>query len=398
MDWEATMIVTRYISKADSSSKTAYVAVSMILVTVLLSTIPGIAAETVTYTYDSMKRITRVDYGSIPVPGPVIEYVYDNMGNRLVRSEYATGVPANSAPSPATSPSPANTAIGVTGPLTISWTGSDPNPGDRLSFFVLAGTNANALQPIWSGSATSFNPWNLAPDTTYYWKVVTRDNHNAETSSGPPWIFTTGSTTVNALPLNLDVFLTGTGSGSVTSVNPAGIVCTGAVNDVCAKDVTPNTSVTLSAVSSTTSRFEGWSVTSCPAVPDYTTPPFLPIPPASCSVPVTEDTSVAATFNLIPPIRIVLTYPGFEYPYEMDSLDTASGMLLSFGTYASLPMAMQSHDKLFTGDFVFNSGLQAVRWRGGYNSDYSSVIGTTRIMGKLTVTGGKLIVERILIR
>jgi hypothetical protein len=354
------------------------------------------AAETATYTYDNMQRLIRAQYDT----GAVFEYVYDNMGNRLGRNVYTGAAPANSPPNQAASPFPADLSINIAGPLTISWTGSDPNPADRLSYFVYAGTSANALQPIWSGSATSFSPWSLLPNTTYFWRVTTRDNHNLETP-GPVWSFTTGTAGVNPLPVNLDVFLAGTGSGSVTSTNPAGIACSGAVGDICARDFSLNTPVTLSAVVSNASRFEGWSVTDplCQAVPNYTTPPFLPIYPTTCTVTLTGDTAVAATFNLIPPIRLLLNLgPGFDYPYEMDSFATASGMLQTYGTYGTYPMSLQSHDKLFIEDFVFNSGLQSVRWQGGYNGDYSSVIGRTRIQGKLTVTGGKLIVERVVVK
>lgn len=364
----------------------------MAVIVLIMNTANIASAETLTYTYDSMQRITRVQYAS----GPVIEYVYDNMGNRLVRSLYTAGAPANSAPSPATQPSPANGAGGVSGPLTLSWTGSDPNQGDRLSYFVHAGTNANTLQPVWSGSSTSFKPLNLLANTTYYWKVVTRDSHNLETP-GPAWSFTTGNAIVNALPVNLDVFLAGTGSGTVTGINPTGISCTGALSGDCAQDLALNTSVTLSAVGSNASRFEGWSVASCAAVPNYTTPPFLPIHPTSCTFTMTGDTTVTATFNSIPPIRILLPDNPFYPPFEMDIFATASGIVQSFGTYLPYSLILQSHDKVFIEDVNIDSGLQQVLWQGGYSGDYSTVTGTTRLQGILTVQGGRLVVERIVI-
>jgi hypothetical protein len=358
---------------------------------VLLSA-PNAQTETVIYLYDTMKRLTRAQYDS----GAVIEYAYDFMGNRLGRNVTVSGMPANNPPNPATILFPANGDTGVSGPLTLSWTGSDPNPGDRLSYVVHAGTDSTALNPIWSGSQTSFTPWLLQADTTFYWKVVTRDSRNAE-NAGPVWSFTTGSAVVNALPVNLDVSLAGTGSGTVTGTNPPGIVCTGAPADACAQEFTLNTPVTLSVIASSASRFEGWSVETCPATPSFV-PPFLPVHPTTCMVTMTGDTAVSATFNSIPPIRILLSYaPGFDFPYEMDSFDTASGMLQSFGTYGTFPMSMQSHDKLITEDFMFDSGEQSVRWQGGYNGDYSSIIGTTRLQGILTVQGGTLIVERIVI-
>lgn len=351
-----------------------------------------VSAETVTYTYDRMQRIIRAQYSG----GPAIEYVYDSMGNRTVRSIYAGGLPANnSPPNQAVSPSPASNAAGVAGSLTLSWSGSDPDPGDRLSYTVFAGTVSSALEPVWSGSQASFRPWVLPANTPYFWRVDTRDSHNAETV-GQIWNFTTGSAVVNALPVNLDVSLAGTGSGTVTGVNPTGIVCAGAMTDVCAQDFTLNTPVTLSAVASNASRLSGWSVASCPAAPTFV-PPFLPVPPANCTVTLTGDTAVSATFNSIPPIRVLISYPGFNFPYEMDSFATASGILLSLGTYATYPMSLQTHNRVFTENIDFNSGTQNVLWQGGYSGDYSSVTGTTRIQGTVTIQGGALIVDRIVI-
>ena len=34
------------------------------------------------------------------------------------------------------------------------------------------------------------------PNTTYYWKIISHDNHGA-TTQGPIWAFTTGSNTTN---------------------------------------------------------------------------------------------------------------------------------------------------------------------------------------------------------
>jgi hypothetical protein len=350
------------------------------------------SAEVVTYTYDVMQRVIRAEYAS----GPAIEYVYDKMGNRTIRNAYASGITLNSPPNQATLPLPANNATGVAGPLIISWTGSDPNSGERLSYTVHTGTASNTLEPIWSGSQSSFAPGPLMAGTTYYWMVVTRDSHNVETA-GPVWRFTTGPAVVNPLPVSLDVALAGTGAGTITSTNPTGIVCTGLPTDDCTHDYPLNTLVTLHAVASNSSRLVGWSVESCPSVQSYE-PPYGLVPPESCTFTLTEDTSVAATFDQIPPIRILLPDLQFYPPYEMDVFATASGIVQSFGTYLQYSMKMQSHDKLFIEDVNLDSGSQDLLWQGGYSSDYSSVTGTTRIQGVLTIQGGRVIIERIEIR
>jgi hypothetical protein len=258
------------------------------------------------------------------------------------------------------------------------------------------GTASNALAPIWSGSQTSFKPWMLQAGTTYYWMVVTRDSHNAETA-GPVWRFTTGPATVNPLPVNLDVTLAGTGNGTVTSTSPPGIVCTGLPTDDCTEDLSLNTIVTLYAVASNSSRLKGWSVESCPAVQSIE-PPYALVPPASCTFTMTADTAVSATFDQIPPIRILLPDNPYFPPYEMDVFASASGIIQSFGTYLQYSMTMQSHDKLFAEDVNIDSGSQDLLWQGGYSADYSTVTGITRIQGIVTIQGGRLIVDRIEIR
>lgn len=39
-------------------------------------------AEEITYTYDALNRITQVEYSN----GTIISYIYDEIGNRLVKS------------------------------------------------------------------------------------------------------------------------------------------------------------------------------------------------------------------------------------------------------------------------------------------------------------------------
>jgi hypothetical protein len=155
-------------------------------------------------------------------------------------------------------------ATGVAGPLTMSWSASDPNPGDSLTYFVYAGTDANALQLIWSGAATSFTPRSLQGNTAYFWKVVARDSHNANTT-GPVWSFSTGAAVVNGLPVALSVSLAGAGGGMVTSIpqgTPKGIVCTGATVDACSAIFPYGSVVTLTAVVDGVSKFGGWSLPS----------------------------------------------------------------------------------------------------------------------------------------
>jgi len=73
---------------------------------------------------------------------------------------------------------------------TLTWIGGDPDPDDTLTYDVYLGTT-NPPPLIYKQNTTTYTPPDpLAFSTTYYWKIVARDNHFAETSS-PTWCFTT---------------------------------------------------------------------------------------------------------------------------------------------------------------------------------------------------------------
>ena len=55
----------------------------------LFLSIPVLAA-TVQYTYDSLNRLTRVDYGA--GAGAIIAYSYDSNGNRLTKTETSADI------------------------------------------------------------------------------------------------------------------------------------------------------------------------------------------------------------------------------------------------------------------------------------------------------------------
>ncbi len=55
------------------------ISVSIILLTLRVTAFPTAFAETITYTYDNLNRVTKADYGN----GKTITYTYDAAGNRL---------------------------------------------------------------------------------------------------------------------------------------------------------------------------------------------------------------------------------------------------------------------------------------------------------------------------
>ena len=146
----------------------------------------GSSAETLQYSYDTMQRLTRVQYAD----ETTVEYVYDALGNRMMKTTTLPGSPTNNPPLPVSSPNPPNGATNVSTTPVLSWSpGGDPDAEDATVYYVHLGESAVA--PIaCSGWPTNFTPSRLRGLTTYYWYVVSRDSHNADTSS-PVWSFKT---------------------------------------------------------------------------------------------------------------------------------------------------------------------------------------------------------------
>ncbi len=98
----------------------------------------------------------------------------------------------NNPPYVPSDPSPENGSFNVTIDVNLSWTGGDPDEGDTVFYDVyLEADNPNPDVKVADDLVeTSFNPGMLEYGTVYYWKIVARDNHYAETI-GPIWHFTT---------------------------------------------------------------------------------------------------------------------------------------------------------------------------------------------------------------
>jgi hypothetical protein len=98
--------------------------------------------------------------------------------------------PPNNPPYTPYNPSPSNHATGVSIYADLSWSGGDPDAGDTVTYDVYFGVNPSPPLVSAGQSATSYDPGTLGYGTTYYWKIVAKDNHGAITS-GPVWDFTT---------------------------------------------------------------------------------------------------------------------------------------------------------------------------------------------------------------
>ncbi|HEY8541931.1 MAG TPA: PQQ-binding-like beta-propeller repeat protein, partial [Pseudothermotoga sp.] len=116
----------------------------------------------------------------------------DGKGGTNTSDVYSfTTLTLNNPPSKPNLLSPANNATGVSVTPTLSWTCSDPD-GDNLVYDVYLDKNSNPQTSIVSNhSSTTYTLTTaLEYNTTYYWKVVAKDN-KGETNTSDVYSFTT---------------------------------------------------------------------------------------------------------------------------------------------------------------------------------------------------------------
>lgn len=87
-------------------------------------------------------------------------------------------------------PHPIDGAIDIGLKTHLSWTGGDPDPGDKAVYDLYFGTIPEPELLAANLQMPNHHPGVLEENTQYYWKVVARDESNTETS-GPVWTFTT---------------------------------------------------------------------------------------------------------------------------------------------------------------------------------------------------------------
>jgi outer membrane protein assembly factor BamB len=134
-----------------------------------------------TYTFDTSLFVILNDrtgepYLSTMIAFDAIKFVYTP--------------PVNNPPYTPYNPSPSNHATGVSIYADLSWSGGDPDPGNTVTYDVYFGVSPSPPLVSSGQSATTYDPGTLSYGTTYYWKIVAKDNHGASTV-GPVWDFTT---------------------------------------------------------------------------------------------------------------------------------------------------------------------------------------------------------------
>jgi VCBS repeat-containing protein len=98
--------------------------------------------------------------------------------------------PVNDPPSIPSNPNPADGATDVSTYAILSWTGGDPE-GDNVTYDVYLGDISPPPKVSSNQTTNSYNPpGELQNDTTFYWQIISWDEHGASTD-GAIWSFTT---------------------------------------------------------------------------------------------------------------------------------------------------------------------------------------------------------------
>ena len=103
-------------------------------------------------------------------------------------SKDSTG-PSNKKPNSPSNPSPADNATNIYITPTLTWVCSDPEE-NPLNYDVYFGTSPTPSLVNEGQTDNTYSPGILDSITTYYWKIVAKDDHDNETS-GEVWQFTT---------------------------------------------------------------------------------------------------------------------------------------------------------------------------------------------------------------
>jgi len=148
----------------------------------------------------SMSEVVSSEYSSVEL------YDYDNdivvaEMTRYSTCEYTASAgihhfqitATNNPPNTPNNLNPTDGATDVSVDVDLSWTGGDPDEGDIVTYDVYFGITTSPQKILSNQSTTTHDHSTLDYDTTYYWKIVAWDNHDASTS-GPIWSFTTEST------------------------------------------------------------------------------------------------------------------------------------------------------------------------------------------------------------
>jgi hypothetical protein len=132
----------------------------------LLTILPPAAnADTLSYAYDSMQRLTRVTYPD----GTAVDYVCEALGNHLVETTTLVGTAWNAPLTAVSNPSIAKGVTDVAITATLSWSPTlDLNSNGSVVYFIYCGASPRV-------------PLAFSELRRYGWQVVPRHTEKPET-------------------------------------------------------------------------------------------------------------------------------------------------------------------------------------------------------------------------
>ncbi|MFH1100448.1 MAG: LamG-like jellyroll fold domain-containing protein [Methanobacteriota archaeon] len=124
---------------------------------------------------------------------------WDNAGLSTLGPIWSFTTKSNLAPTTPQSPTPSNDALNVSIYSHLSWSCSDPDPEDTLTYDVYWGYDPTLFTIVSQGqTTTTYNPGTLHDNTTYYWMIMAYDSYGYSTASSI-WHFTTETITTGAV-------------------------------------------------------------------------------------------------------------------------------------------------------------------------------------------------------
>ncbi len=103
----------------------------------------------------------------------------------------------NTPPDAPSDPSPVDESASISVNTALSWEGGDSDSFDAVTYDIYFGTDTTpvyvtTIGPFLAGQTTiTWTPESIDHETTYYWKIVSKDSYNESVSSPEIWSFTT---------------------------------------------------------------------------------------------------------------------------------------------------------------------------------------------------------------
>jgi len=99
----------------------------------------------------------------------------------------------NRSPLMPSNPSPTHGATNISVNADLSWIGGDPDSDDTVTYDVYFGETNHLSLLVNNQTDVTYDPGTLNPGMTFYWQVISWDDHDGKTE-GPIWSFTTAYT------------------------------------------------------------------------------------------------------------------------------------------------------------------------------------------------------------